>query len=289
MIKALVCIDSDLSKYNTDEIGFVQLSNELNNDTYFDVVVLNKQSDIKVLGDFEKLNKYIYKIVVVENETDLNTIGFKTDAWVLLSKLENICKPIKAGLSRINLAKEHHNANKILAQISANNDISNKSCDLILLNLTRATSQIKTIFEEQVNEIRSIHNDIKGVRKFLQDEYSPPSCSDVVSAASQTDLILTRTDEVIKAMFGFIRILQCEDRLSQMLGGLKNLHNLESDLIKQYGIELPHDELLKLASSLEALFTVQEQRDIAKGDTDLEKMITCGDVVESIPEEIELF
>ena len=96
MIKVLVFIKDDLSIHNTEEVKFICFTNEINPDTYFDVVVLDKDSVSKVGDDFQKLHKYIYKIVVVENEAELNAIDLKADAWMLSSKLENICKPIKA-------------------------------------------------------------------------------------------------------------------------------------------------------------------------------------------------
>lgn len=289
MIRALCFNNTDMSVYSNDSVLFQKFSTDNSVEFYVDIVILDENSRDLFEEHNCKFQKNVYKIIVVDEEPNCIDAQTKYDAWILADKIENIHKLIKAGMDRIKMAKELDSSNKILMQMFADNEIKEKSYELVLLNLKKATAQVKSIFEKQVDEMKSIHSDIKNIRLHLQDEYSPPSCSDVVGAAKQTDMLLSRTDDVIKAMFGFIRILQCEDRLTQMLDGLKNLLNLENDLITQHGISLSRSDLLLLTSSLETLFTIQEQRDIAKGLDDLESMISCGDITESEPEEIELF
>jgi len=289
MVRVVFFTQTDFCKFNDIDVEFIPFSAENIKDRYFDIAITDKTSYDIFSQNLANMQEYIYKIAIVDDKSEIDFVCKNHNAWILSTKIANIHKLIKASLDRIKIAKDLNASNKILKQVLADNNIGTKSCDLVLLNLKKATLQVKNIFEIQVEEMKNIHNDIKAVRSNLQDDFTPPICIDVQGAARQTDSILIRTDSVIKEMYGFIRILQCEDRIAQMLDGIKNLLNLEAELIRQQGIDITKNELLHLTDSLEVLFTLQEQRDIAKGETDIDKMVACGSTIDSEPEEIELF
>lgn len=289
MTKALYFTDFDFAQMNSGEVEFVKFSTNISTDTYFDVVIVDAKCEKELRSNKDKLQQNIYKIIVINSEDEISQASEHNDAWILSDKIDNIQKLIKVAKERLRISKELHQSKRMLSQLKANINITDKSCDLILLNLKKATSQIKNIFEAQTGEMKTIRTEIKTLISHLNDEINPPTNEVLMSAASQTEEILARTDDVIGAMHGFIRILQCEDRLSQMLAGIKNLLNLEDEMMEEFGIHISKEEISQLSSSLEALFSLPEQRDIAMGATDLEKMISCGDITESVPEEIELF
>ncbi|MEY4504052.1 MAG: hypothetical protein RL154_345, partial [Pseudomonadota bacterium] len=82
---------------------------------------------------------------------------------------------------------------------------------------------------------------------------------------STADNILVRADSVISAMYGFVGILQFEDRLSQILDGMVRVLNNCSANILELGFSLDGAKEKELRDLVVNFYTVQEQRDFALG------------------------
>jgi cysteinyl-tRNA synthetase len=88
---------------------------------------------------------------------------------------------------------------------------------------------------------------------------------DLEESWNMTESILSRTDDVIQAMFGFITVLQCEDRITQMIDGIEKIMDDDIAYMSENGCNLiPADED-KLKERLISFYTIQDQRDYVQG------------------------
>jgi hypothetical protein len=290
MTKVFYFSNFDLTSYSCDFVNFVGYEIGTPIVGYYDAVVFDKDDAVLFDANIDKFHEHIYKIAIINNENEAKELDSAfCDAWVLSDRLGSLCKLVESQKIRNLMTKKVNEDKEILSQIIADNDINARSLELIMLNLKKSTTQIKAIFEEQVGEMKHIHSEIQNVRECLKDQISPPACQDVVGAAQRTEDLLGRTDEVIKAMFGFVRILQCEDRISQMVDGIKNVLEVENDMIGKTGIQLSHEKLSELQSALVGFFTIDEQRALAHGERDLSRLVECGESGISDDDAIELF
>jgi len=290
MTKAICFSKQNLAKYSNEDIGFTAHVQGASIKGYYDVVVFDKEHENELSAYNDKLHENIYKIAIIDSEIEANTLECSScDAWILSSKLENLCKLIESQKIRTLMSKKVNEDKEIFSQIVADNDLNAKSLDLLIQNLKNATSQIKSIFEEQVSEMKHIHSEIKSIREHLDDSATPLVYEDIKVAARKTDDLLGRTDEVIKAMFGFVHILQCEDRLSQIADGIKNVLNVENDMIQKTGTELTDEKLRELQAALTGFFTIEEQRALAMGKECVENLAGCGKIDKNEEISIELF
>jgi hypothetical protein len=140
--------------------------------------------------------------------------------------------------------------------------------------MRESTKEIETIFEARVNEMRAIHNDTQSVHEQLtrlKEQIAPEVFEDLQSSWEITQSILKRTDDVIKAMFGFISVLQCEDRISQMIDGIGSIMNDDIQLANENGYYVSYAHEMELKNRLIPYYTIQDQRDYVLGEEDAMK------------------
>jgi hypothetical protein len=124
------------------------------------------------------------------------------------------------------------------------NKIHIENYDLIKNIINNSTSHISSIFGQNLNLLKTVCNKIETI--------------------DQEGLVATELSTAIVSMHEYISILQCEDRLFQIVNGISSvadssiqniedleINNISENIINDYKKEMvPH-------------YTIQEQRDIA--------------------------
>ncbi len=160
---------------------------------------------------------------------------------------------------------------EIIERFSVDTSVHNANLEGIKLNMQESTKEIENIFEERVEEMREIHRDAKGAHEkltVLKEQTAPAAFAELEDSWSMTESILSRTDEVIKAMFGFIMVLQCEDRISQMIEGIEKIMQDDVAFAELNGFMIEDELKTELKKRLIAFYTIQDQRDYASGIED---------------------
>lgn len=203
----------------------------------------------------------------VESEKEFTPKEF--DAWINRHSLNELPKMLKAYNDRIEDKIRLREQRELIERLWVDTSVHNANLDGIKQNMQESTKDIERVFEERVEEMKSIHTDIDESLKSLtsfREQMAPQAFSELEESWIKTESILHRTDEVIKAMFGFIVILQCEDRISQMIDGIKKIMDNDIEFAKNSGYDVEPAYLSELKKRLLQFYTIQDQRDYANGN-----------------------
>ncbi|PNV84506.1 MAG: hypothetical protein C0627_00625 [Sulfurimonas sp.] len=193
------------------------------------------------------------------------------DAWIDRSKLEKLPAMLEAYDSHIKQKIKVREQREIIERFSVDTSVHNANLDGIKLNMQESTKEIETIFEERVKEMKAIHHDAKDAHEkltLLKEQTAPAAFIELEESWNMTQSILGRTDEVIKAMFGFIMVLQCEDSITQMIDGIGNIMEDDVEFALQNGYPVSMELASTLKKRLIPFYTIQDQRDYADGKED---------------------
>jgi len=207
-----------------------------------------------------------------KNEIDLLPSGF--DAWIDINSLDKLPGMLDSYAPTIEQKITIKTQRKIIERFSVDNSVHNANLEGIKLNMQESTKEIETIFEERVEEMREIHKDTKETHEkltLLKTNTAPAAFAELEESWEKTESILERTDEVIKAMFGFIMVLQCEDRITQMIDGISNIMKNDIAFSEKNGYVVSDEIKESLKKRLVEFYTIQDQRDYAMGEEDAMK------------------
>jgi hypothetical protein len=190
------------------------------------------------------------------------------DAWIDSKKLDKLPLMLDAYKSHIEQKAKVRQQREVINRLSVDTSVHFANLDGIKLSMRESTKEIENIFEERVEEMRSIHRDTeKAYEKLtnLKEQMVPQEFADLEESWNMTESILSRTDDVIKAMFGFITVLQCEDRITQMIEGIEKIMDDDITYMSENGCNLTLGDEDKLKERLVSFYTIQDQRDYAQG------------------------
>lgn len=202
-------------------------------------------------------------------DTEKESVPKEFDAWINRHSLNELPKMLKAYNDRIEDKIKLREQRELIERLWVDTSVHNANLDGIKQNMQESTKDIERVFEERVEEMKSIHTDIDESLKSLtsfREQMAPQAFSELEESWIKTESILHRTDEVIKAMFGFIVILQCEDRISQMIDGIKKIMDNDIEFAKNSGYDIEPAYLSELKKRLLQFYTIQDQRDYANGN-----------------------
>lgn len=120
------------------------------------------------------------------------------------------------------------------------------SYDLVENIIAEATQEIAANFEGNLKKLKSLC-------KALED-----------TSMDKRDLWFLQ--EATESMHEYITILQCEDRIFQILNGVSAATDGGMNSIKDLNIDISEDTMYDYGEDLVKYYTVQEQRDIALGN-----------------------
>lgn len=223
--------------------------------------------------------KESFLIVALKNpEEERYLIPNTFHAWVDRNKLDCLPNMLEAYENVIEDKHSYRRLSAMLEKFVVDNSVHNANLDGIKLSMRESTQEIENIFEERVEEMRSIHKDTSKAHEKLtelKEKIVPEEFKELEESWNTTQSILSRTDDVIVAMFEFITILQCEDRITQMIDGIGKIMGKDvADAIAQGCSIAPSKEAL-LKERLVEFYTIQEQRDYAKGIEDAMHAKAC--------------
>lgn len=193
------------------------------------------------------------------------------DAWIDRSRLEALPTMLKAYDAHIEQKIRCKEQRELIERFSIDTSVHSANLDGIKLNMQESTKDIEQIFEDRVEEMRAIHKDAKEAYEkltLLKEQTAPSAFVELEDSWNMTSSILSRTDEVIKAMFGFIMVLQCEDRITQMIDGIARIMQDDIDFAQQNGYIVSSELEERLKQRLIPFYTIQDQRDFANGKAD---------------------
>lgn len=150
-----------------------------------------------------------------------------------------------------------------------NTSIHKANLEEIKSIMQAGTKEIEDIFQAQMVNMKKIHMDAKNTLialGVLKNKVSPEIFLELIESWEMTESILQRTDSVIKEMYGFVRALQCEDRMTQMIDGIINNMNKDIEKAVAMGISVDEETERRIKISLIESYTIQAQRDFAMGD-----------------------
>jgi len=215
--------------------------------------------------------KECFLIAALNDKDEQSLVPDIFDAWILRSSLLKLPSMLEAYDSYIEQKIKLRVQREIIERFSVDTSVHNANLDGIKLNMQESTKEIENIFEERVEEMRKIHRDAKGAHEkltVLKEQTAPAAFAELEDSWSMTESILSRTDEVIKAMFGFIMVLQCEDRISQMIEGIEKIMQDDVAFAELNGFSVKDELKTELKKRLIAFYTIQDQRDYASGIED---------------------
>jgi len=157
---------------------------------------------------------------------------------------------------------------EMIERMKVDISVHSNNLDRIKDTMRESTKKIENIFEERVAEMREIHHNVIKTNEelsILKEQIAPQEYSYLENSWTNTALILSRTDEVIQAMFEFIVVLQCEDRITQMIDGIGKVIADDLEFVSTNGFTISQEDEKILKERLVPFYTIQEQRDYVQG------------------------
>lgn len=208
-------------------------------------------------------------IVALENpESERHLIPSAFSAWIDQKRISGISDMLYAYRTHIDEKIKFRETRDLLERLIVDTSVHQSNLDVIRTTMRSSTKEIETIFEERVEEMRSIHHDTASTLEHLsrlKEQIVPEVFDNLEESWEMTQSILNRTDEVIKAMFGFVMVLQCEDRISQMIDGIENIMKNDIENVTENGFVISEEQEKGLKERLVPFYTIQDQRDYAMG------------------------
>lgn len=266
MMTLFSLLDNDLPLSSLSDAGYIVSSTEVECD-----MLICGLEDTEYAGALVDPNE-TFLIVALDNpEHERPLVPKMFDGWIHRRRLDKL--PTMLGL--VNDAVVHKRklrlANEALSRFSIDTAVHQGNLEGIKRNMRESTQEIEKIFEERVEEMRSVHKDAMATHEQLtrlKEQIVPEVFNDLEASWDMTQSIISRTDEIIKAMFGFVTVLQCEDRISQMIDGIEKVMQSDTDFCDAIGHAVPLSREPELKARLVEFYTIQEQRDYAMGNDD---------------------
>ena len=208
-------------------------------------------------------------IVALENpEMERHLVPNTFNAWIDRNRLERLPAMLSAYQSHIDEKIRFRENHTLLERLIIDTSVHHENLNVIKSSMRESTKEIEKIFEARVEEMRSIHADTANTLdqlSHLKEQINPKVFENLEESWAMTRSILGRTDDVIKAMFGFVMVLQCEDRISQMIDGIGNIMDDDIFYARDNGCLINNEKETQLKARLVPFYTIQDQRDYAVG------------------------
>lgn len=241
--------------------------------TICDVIVCGLEH-IEHAGAIANPEETFFIIALNDSEHEKPLIPSAFHAWISRSRLERLPEMLEIYSANIDKKSAIRETRVLVERLIVDTSVHYANLDGIKKSMRESTGEIEVIFEARVQEMRSIHADTKSAHEQLtrlKEQIIPEVFEDLQSSWEITQSILKRTDDVIKAMFGFISVLQCEDRISQMIDGIGKIMNDDIKLANENGYYASYANEAELKNRLIPYYTIQDQRDYAMGEEEAMK------------------
>ena len=255
MINVLTFLDNKI--YNDlKDIIFINANDIDEAGVYFDVVLFTPDSILE-FNDYLELSLYkkIYKILLLKskNDTILN-LKLDFDETYLLNDIDKLPVHIKSIEPILKLKREIFEQDMQLQQIKINNKVHIVSLDMVKSNISISTKKLEHSFEQKIASLKNIIS--------LLD-----SDDSTKEGKIKEELELISSD-----LLNYVSILQCEDRIFQILDAITLILKHDSNKIKTNSVILSERVIKSLKKELIPFYTIQEQRDYVLGLDTVERL-----------------
>lgn len=250
-----------------DDAGYTLISAEENG---CDVMICGLEH-VEYAGAIANPQECLFIVALNDPEHERHLVPHTFCAWIDRSRLERLPTMLDAYQHQIDLKIKSREQRETIERFSVDTSVHYANLDGIKLSMRESTKEIETIFEERVEEMRAIHHDTTQAHEKLTSLKAliiPKEFNDLEESWNMTSSILSRTDDVIKAMFGFIMVLQCEDRITQMIDGIGKIMEDDIQNASEHGCAVATAKEVELKERLVPFYTIQDQRDYAMGQED---------------------
>ena len=161
-------------------------------------------------------------------------------------------------LNNIDMLKKENLLLRELLQTSVvHNDIHIESINMIKDEVTKSARAIESTFEENLTTLKEIKDDSRF-----------------------RDNLIIKLDSTISNIHKYISILQCEDKVFQMLDGVSKVLESNTKNIELNNISINDEEKTKqIKNDLVQHYTIQEQRDLASGEVASDDGMDSGELL----------
>ncbi|NWF66967.1 MAG: hypothetical protein HXX81_05820 [Campylobacterales bacterium] len=242
-------------------------------------------------NDVNKLSEHInLKIVCINDTKEVdNYKDSGLDGWILKDSINSIVELLDVQKNKIDMYRDVNKKLNLLESFKVAGEVNCHDIQLIIDTMKHSTMEIRDIFQNQTKEMKNIHDSIKSVKTELLEIKEEINTEEknvkLINSIEEVHQILSRTDDVIKTMYSFIGVLQCEDRLTQMLEGMSNLIENHVEQALSLGVVQPDEDSIK--KEFIKFYTIQAQRDFVQGIECVDNVCNRKDI--DIEEEITLF
>lgn len=232
-----------------------------------DIVFFDKNSLQTIT---EVLMETTFLVLVLNDKNELMQLPVQPNLWIFKEDLKNLPLALEQCKKELEIFQSNRYLREISAEMNIHNDIHEFNLDMIREGMRTSASEIRDIFEQQVASMRVIHTDIAKTMNQLTDigmKFDIEDAEILEGTVGRTQIVLERADTVIKQMFSFISILQCEDRITQMLNGISSVIDEDKAHLERIHAVFNDENVEKLVKKdMAKHYTIQEQRDLANGE-----------------------
>jgi hypothetical protein len=207
-------------------------------------------------------------VALYDKEEERHLVPAAFDIWIDRSRLSRLPVMLETFKSHIDQKITIRTQRETIERLCVDTTTHRSNLEGIKLNMRDSTDEIKTIFKDRVEEMQAIHRDTGIAHEKLtqlRGEIVSEEFDNLEESWNMTRAILSRTDEVIKAMFQFVVVLQCEDRITQMVDGIEKIMDDDLAYAATNGCVISPDKQALLRARLAPFYTIQDQRDFANG------------------------
>jgi hypothetical protein len=222
-----------------------ELERDLENGKVLDIALFSINSLEKYKEILSKTNDFKpFAVAVLKDNSEIEALKEYMDvieAWILEDQLSRLETLIGSKFHYITLKRKAYKFEQELKSIKIQNDLNIENFTLIKDNINKATVEIAKNFEHNLYTLKSILNEVDDV---VYEEYN----------------------DVVKDLHEYISILQCEDRIFQMIDGIENSIKAQNEKFEKYRIEIEEEFKASIRHDMIKFYTIQDQRDLALGN-----------------------
>lgn len=264
----LISFAENLVFDTSDLITVTNASELLEGGKYFDIAIFDESTHL----DFEDYrdvseNVNIFTIAVLDSTNSLDKFKDNTKAWILKDNVFKLDKLLLKIRDELLLKKELYYAKEGLSKLVVSNIAHVQNIDMVKKLINESTTAIAKNFESRVNEIREIDSYIGDIMHKINISINKldGDKGELVKSLESTKQIHEHMKKIIKSLFSYVSILQCEDRLFQILDGVSSIMKDTQYLEKEDFLNIDREKKEDLLRDLVRFYTIQEQRDFAMG------------------------
>jgi hypothetical protein len=253
---------------SSELITVTDASQLLEGGKYFDIAIFDESSHLD-FEDYREVceNSDIFTIAIINSTDSIEKYKDSSKAWILKDNLTILDKLLFKIKDDLILRKELYYAKEGLAKLVVSNSAHIANIDMVKDLINESTTAIAKNFECRVSEIRELDSSIGAIMSKLDSSMQKldGDKEELQESLKTTQELHNSMKQIIKSLFSYVSILQCEDRLFQMLDGVSSIMKDTQYLNEESFLNIDREKKEDLLRELVQYYTIQEQRDFVLG------------------------